>query len=261
MDNQIFSNSWIKWAVFTSFTALSLFLLVKVGTDLKTFNRAGDEIPSNTITVTGTGEVFASPDVASFSFSIVENANTVAEAQKVATDKNNKAIEFLKSKGIDPKDIQTTDYNVNPRYEYKPCTSTSCPSSSLPVGFTVSQTTSVKVRDISIAGDLLSGVGKIGASNLSGLSFKIDDDQVLKGEAREKAIANAKTKAQILAKQLGVSLGKVTNYNEDNAPIPMMYSSKAESFGMGGAAPMVSPQVEVGQNKITVNVSVTYKIN
>ncbi len=261
MEEKIFSNCWVKWSVISSFIALSLFLLVKVGMDVKTFSRAGDEIPSNTITVSGTGEVFASPDIATFSFSIVENAKTVAEAQKIATDKNNSAIEFLKSKGIDPKDIQTTDYSVNPRYEYKPCTVNSCPSSSLPVGFTVSQTTTVKVRDISVAGDLLSGVGKIGASNLSGLSFKIDDDQVLKGQAREKAITDAKTKAQVLAKQLGVSLGKVANYSEDNAPVPMYYSAKAESMSIGGAAPIVSPQIETGQNKITVNVNVTYKIN
>jgi uncharacterized protein YggE len=262
MENTFFSNCWVKWSVVSSFIALSLFLLVKVGMDMKTFSRAGDEIPSNTITVSGTGEVFASPDIASFSFSVVENAKTVAEAQKIATDKNNSAIVFLKSKGIDSKDIQTTDYSVNPRYDYKPCTVSSCPSSSLPVGFTVSQTTTVKVRDVSIAGDLLSGVGKIGASNLSGLSFKIDDDQILKGQAREKAITDAKTKAQVLAKQLGVSLGKVSNYNEDNVPVMYNSSKMMDVAGIGGGvAPSVAPQIETGQNKITVNVSVTYKIN
>ncbi|MEI6478825.1 MAG: SIMPL domain-containing protein [bacterium] len=261
IENKILTNCWIKWAVFSSFVALSLFLLVKVVTDVKIFGQVGDEIPSNTITVSGTGDVFASPDIASFSFSVMENGNTVADAQKLATDKNNKAIEFLKSKGIDEKDIQTTDYSVNPRYDYKPCTVQVCPSNSLPVGYTVSQTTTVKVRDLSKAGDLLSGVGQIGASNLSGLTFKVDDDQAVKEQAREKAIVDAKSKAEKLAKALGVGLGKVTTYYEDNGSTPVYYSAKADSVGLAGAAPVASPQVEPGQNKITVNVNITYKIN
>ncbi|OGG64382.1 hypothetical protein A3C18_02670 [Candidatus Kaiserbacteria bacterium RIFCSPHIGHO2_02_FULL_54_11b] len=127
-------------------------------------------------------------------------------------------------------------------------------------GFQVSQTLSVKVRDAEKAGDLLAGVGSLGASSVSGLSFTIDDQDKLEAEARDKAITKAKEKAEALADALGVSIVRVVGFNEGgNGPI---YYAKEMALGMGGAtdAAVPAPQLPVGQNKITSNVTVTYEI-
>ncbi|MEI8337923.1 MAG: SIMPL domain-containing protein [bacterium] len=281
MEEKIFSNCWIKWSVVSSFVALSLFLLVKVGTDIKTFNQAGDEIPSNTITLSGTGKVFAVADIANFSFAVDETANTVVGAQKLATDKNNKALDYLKLQGINDKDIQATGYNVSPKYDYntRPCVvpmsaqsssgvagatispapSIVCPPSGPKlVGYEVTESINVKVRDITKAGTILAGIGSLNVTNISGLSFTIDNDKDLKTQARKMAIDDAKAQATKLANDLGVRLGKVTSFSENGAS-PVFYSAKAMSVGAGDSA-ATAPQLPAGQNEIDSNVSITYQI-
>jgi uncharacterized protein YggE len=117
------------------------------------------------------------------------------------------------------------------------------------------------VRNTEKAGDILTGVGEIGVSNISGLSFTIDNDDALKAEARKIAIEDARQKAEMLAKDLKVKLGKVTSFFEDAGGFPYpVYAMEAKSMGMGGGAPSVSPDIAKGENKITINVTVTYKI-
>src|SRR4051812_29272401 len=98
---------------------LALFLLILAVSSLKSYRFIGSGVAaSNTISVDGTGDVFAVPDTATFSYSVMSTGKDVTTAQtKVNTD-GNTIIGYLKSQGIDEKDIQTTDYSVNPRYEY-----------------------------------------------------------------------------------------------------------------------------------------------
>ena len=126
-------------------------------------------------------------------------------------------------------------------------------------GYQVTQTLEVKVRDTNKAGELLSGVGSKGASQVSSLSFTTDNPDAIQAEARTKAIADAKSKADELAKELGVSIVRVVGFNENgNYPI---YYAKTMSAGMGAAdSAAPAPELPVGQNKITSNVSVTYEI-
>jgi uncharacterized protein YggE len=122
--------------------------------------------------------------------------------------------------------------------------------------------TSVKVRDTAKAGELLSGVGSQGATEVSGLNFTFDDPDAVDAEARAEAIADAKTKAEELADQLGVRIVRVVSFNENKSypgvPSPLYRQEAA----MGGADMAVSnaPEISVGQNKVTTNVSVTYEI-
>ena len=123
-------------------------------------------------------------------------------------------------------------------------------------GYQVSQSVTVKVRDIGRAGELLSGVGKNGATNVGGLMFSIDDEDAVRGEARTKAIADAKAKAKELGKELGVSLVRIVSFSENgNYSGPIMY---ATSMGKGGGEG--SPEIPAGQNDIVSNVTVTYEI-
>ncbi len=204
------------------------------------------------------GKVVAIPDIAQFSFSVVTQGGiNLQNTQNENTDKANAAIAFVKSKGIDAKDITTQGYNVEPRYQYYNCDrySTVCPPYEI-VGYTITQSILVKVRNFDVIGDLLSGVVANGANTVSQLSFTVEDPAFLENQAREQAIAKAKDKARSIAKAGGFKLGKILSISEGSYyPLPMFSATEAK----GGAAP-VSPTIEPGSYDVTINVSLTYEI-
>jgi len=251
------------WAVIV-LMALGAFLTVKTINEIKSYAFIGrTEVPQNIITVTGTGDVLAVPDIATFNFSVREEAPVVKDAQNKAATKTNQAIAFLEQKGISDKDYKVTGYNIYPRYEYreKAGVGYTYPSGERYLaGYEVSQTIEVKVRSIEDAGDILSGIGEIGVSEVSGLSFSNDMDEELRKEAREKAIAEAREDAKNLARALGVSLGRIVNFSESgNYPVPMYYKASLMADGRGGGE-SVAPDINPGENKITSSVSITYEI-
>src|SRR5690606_31968226 len=121
------------------------------------------------------------------------------------------ALAALDERAIDERDVKTLSYNVSPRYEYpQPCYGMICPpTTSTPriVGYDVSQTIEVRVRDTAKAGDVLEALGTIGVQHVSGPQFVVDDESEVKNEARAEAIEEARAKAKALAKNLGVRLG------------------------------------------------------
>lgn len=237
---------------------LATFITAKIVTEVVAWTDGDTTYPSNVISVTGEGEVVAVPDVAEFSFSVNEKGDSVEAAQNIATGKMNAAIDFLKGKGVDEKDIETTGYNAYPQYEYSYCRDAFCVSEQKLIGYEVSQTISVTVRDTSKAGELLSGVGAVGVTNISGISFKVDDTEKFKQEARLMAIEKAKAKAEVLADGLGVKLKGVVSFYEE------MYPTADYGYGMGGAEMMAKnsavPQLPAGEEKVVVKVNVTYEI-
>lgn len=249
----------------TALGMLALFLLVLTFSELKSYHFIGSGVTAtNTISVSGTGEVFAVPDTGEFSVTVREHAKEVKDAQAVATKKSNDIIAYLKAAGIEDKDIKTTDYSVNPQYEWQqgvcPNAGYCPPGKQVLTGFEVAQTLSVKVRDTAKAGDLLSGVGGKGVSEVSGLTFTIDDEDALKADARAKAITDAKTKADELAKQLGVSIVRIVGYSENEGGYQPVYMKAMAMDARVASEAAPAPQIPVGQNKITSNVSVTYEI-
>lgn len=228
-----------------------------------------DVAVQNTITVQAEGEVFAKPDIATFSFSITEEGATVADAQKKSTQKTNAAIALIKKGGVDEKDIKTLAYNINPKYEYyqteimMPCSRDYCPPSPIRnpkiIGYEVSQTIEVKVRKVEDAGDLLSSVGSAGASNVSGLSFSIDDEEKVKNEAREKAIKAAREKAKALARDLDVRLVRITNFTE-GVNYPYYAYGRGMDMAVKTEAAPASPEIPAGENQYISNVTITYEI-
>ena len=247
---------------------LAVFLAVKTFGELKGLRYIGAGLPpSNTITISGYGESFGVADVAEFTFTVSSERSTVAAAQEDATTRINTLTSYLDEQGVEEADIKTTDYSVYPQYDWVQAAcqpSGICPPGRQVLrGYEVRQTTSVKVRDTAKAGDLLSGVGSQGATEVSGLNFTFDDPDAVDAEARAEAIADAKEKAEELADALGVSLVRVVSFNENKSypgsPSPY-YRLEA---GMGGADMAVqnsAPEISVGQNKVTTNVSVTYEI-
>lgn len=268
-----------KW-IAISLIFLSAFLLVKVIGGLKGLPNIGKEVyPQSTIMVSGSGEAFAIPDIATFNFSVTETGATVKQAQEKADAKINKALATIRESGVADKDIKTTGYNVYPKYEYS---NSVCPripegagysgvtsSVSSPyycppgknvlTGYEVSQNITVKVRDTEKVGDLVTKIGAASVSNISGIEFTVDNREQYVAQAREKAITEAKAKAKELAKQLGVHLGSIISYNE-NGNYPIYYGKGGGTdMALSSVAPAAA-ELPAGETKITSDVSITYEI-
>ncbi len=267
----------LRKALLVAVILLGVFLGVEALAGLIGLRYIGAGIAAtDTITVSGHGEILAIPNIATFTFSVVSDKTTVAAAQADAAAKVNAITSYLESSGVDGKDIQTTDYSVYPQYEYQqavcPGTPPSSASSAVPNlaiycppgkqvlnGYEVSQTTTVKVRDTSKAGDLLSGVGSHGATQVSGLTFTLDNPTGVQAQARTAAINDAKAQAQALAGSLGVSLVRIVSFSENNAqqPSPVRFNAAA---GAATASLAATPEISAGQNTVTDDVSITYEI-
>ncbi len=264
----------VRTAAWFALIMLGVFLTFAALGEIKALRYIGSGVTAtDTITVSGTGDVLAIPDTAEFSFTVQNTATDVAAAQAAAATSENAIVAYLKSQGVADADIQTTDYEVNPQYEYQQalCPNTQvqggtgasaiyCPPSGKQVlaGYQVSETVSVKVHDTSKAGALLAGVGSKGASQVSGLSLTSSNQDALQNQARDKAIADAKMQAQTLAKSLGVSLVGIVSFNE-NSNLPLPYYAKSGGTALGAATPS-APQISTGQNTITSDVTITYEI-
>lgn len=247
-----------------------LFFLVALGVSLLTENiHVQSNKPENTITFSGHGEVTAIPDIANVYFNISKDAKTVKEAQALVANIEKKSLDFLKENNILEKDIKTANASFYPKYEYKydtkivsPCLGYSCPpptGKNVIVGYTASESITVKIRNTDDVGKIIQGLGTLDVSDLNGPNFAVDKEDGLKAEARKKAIDEAKAKAEVLAKDLGIRLGKIVSFNENgNYPTPM-YDSRMMSAGVS-AKESLPAQLPKGENTITSDVSITYEI-
>jgi len=256
------SRSFIKAATVAVFL-LAILILVSIFSEFKEYRYIGGGVPvANTIAVSGEGEVFAVPDVATFTFSVMDEKETAQEAQDISAGKVNKILEYLTGEGIEEKDVKTTSYNVFPQYDYirGVCNEFNCPAGKREFrGFEVRQTVQVTVRDTEQAGTLLAGIGELGADNISGLNFTIEDEEELKSEAREMAIDQAREKAEELADQLDVDLVRVVNFSESGPGIYRGAYGGDFAIAVESAA-VKAPEIPTGENKISSYVTVVYEI-
>jgi len=218
--------------------------------------------PGTTITVSGYGESTTTPNIASFSFSVSADAKAVSDAQATVTSKTNDILAALKGLGIEDKDIQTQDYSVYPKYTYQNsvCSSSGIcpPSRQVADGYTVSHTVYVKVRKTDDAGKALALAGDKGATNISSLSLTLDDPQAPQNDARLKAIDDAKAKAEVLSKRLGVHLGRVVSFDDGSSGMPQPIYATYDKVAAQSAGS--APTIPLGMNKTSMTVNVTYEI-
>lgn len=249
----------VRYAAAAALSVLALFLLVLTLNALGNIGRS-DNPYMNTITVEGRGTGTAIPDIATVSFSVTERGATVAEAQDKATAKTDAALAAVSGLAIDEKDVKTLSYNVYPQYESIPCYNGICPTGSPRIiGYEVSQTVEVKIRETGKAGDVLQALGSLNVQNISGPNFTVDEEDGLRGVAREAAIENAKAKAEALADQLGVRLGKVVSFYENTGPYPMYGYGGGMDAGIMEKA-QSAPSLPAGEQETEVSVSITYEI-
>ncbi len=211
--------------------------------------------------VTATGKAIGIPDVAEFSFSVVTQGGTdLGTLQSQNTTEMNKAIAFVKSEGVSSTDIQTSGYDISPRYtscQYPYSSVTPCPPPSI-VGYTVTQNVSVKARDFSKIGDILSGVVKNGANDVSSLNFTIDDPTSVEAEARAQAIVKAEAEAQAIAKEAGFSVGRLLSISTNPSPQPI-YAAREMNLAAGTASVPI-PAIEPGSQEVQESVTLQYEI-
>jgi uncharacterized protein YggE len=237
------------------FIVVSLFIVAALvaGCTPTVIERSSEpQIMERTIAVNGTGSVTASPDVAYINIGVhTENADP-KEALTSNTSQAQDVVDAIKALGVTGEDIQTSNFNVYPTYEYGPMGET------LGSKYVVDNTVYVTVRDLSKLGEMLQAVVTSGANNINGITFDILDKDTLASEARKKAVENARKQAQDIAEAAGVELGELMYVN-------VYYSGTTypqyEGKGGGGAySADLSVPVSAGKMVVTAEVNMTYKI-
>ena len=245
----------------------TIFIVILCVLALANLFNGQKDINQNMISLSGHGEITAVPDIATITFNIHKEAKTVKDAQAAVAVVEKSTLAFLKTNNVDSKDIKTTGAPFNPIYQYKtdaqvmPCNQYGCPpvnGKNVITGYESNESFTVKIRNADDAGKITQGLGTIGVSDLYGPTFSIDNEDTLKADARAKAIADAQEKAERLAHDLGVHLGKITSFSENgNYPMPMY--AKADMAVMNSAG---APTLELskGENVVSSDVTITYEI-
>ncbi|MGE5041374.1 MAG: SIMPL domain-containing protein [Candidatus Levyibacteriota bacterium] len=256
-DKAFLKEYLLKPACYAAVIIAAFFILSKFMS--LNFTLASNQT-AGTFEVVGTGKVTATPNIAETTFTIQEKADTQDAAKSKANEKQNQAIDEITKLGIKKADIKTESFNVNPNYD----------DSTTPVegtmmypirkttqnGYIATIITSIKSDKIEVMNQAIDKLTPLGI-NVAGVNYTFADQEVYKAQAVEKAVTDAKQKAEALAKTGGFQVGKlVTIRNVDEGggyPVPMMAK---------GAAPSAdsSTNLEPGSNDITARVAITYYI-
>ncbi len=233
----------------------TLVVLIIVGfTWAKVLRNQVDTFSGRTITVSADGKTVVVPDIAKFSFSVVSEGTDPRALKNENAEKINTALAFIKKQGLDDKDIKTVAYDLSPRYDYDRFT-----GRSTIFGYTLTQTIQLKIRDFEKIGTILAELPKEGINQISSLVFDLDDPDTAMAAARAEAFAKARVKAELMASENQVGLGKVITFSENSGGFPIPFLREA-SFGKADVAAPVVPQIQPGSQEVNVSVSVTYAI-
>ncbi|MFA4835385.1 MAG: SIMPL domain-containing protein [Dehalococcoidia bacterium] len=208
------------------------------------------------LTVSGQGKVTAVPDLATLSLGIEAEAATVSEARAQAAAAMDKAMASLKSSGIVEKDIQTSQFSIYPVKKWDKDT-----EQEILVGYRVTNMVNAKLRELQKAGQIIDSVAQAGGdlTRIQGISFTVEDPTRFEDQAREKALADAKAKADQIARLTGVTLGKPISISESGGftpPYPMVFAQKVEGAGFDAAT-----SISAGEQEISVSVQIVYEID
>jgi uncharacterized protein YggE len=238
-------------------TLMSILLVSALGVP----TMADDDEQRPTISVTGNGKVSAAPDVAEINLGVVTQAPTARDALRANNEAMGRLIGLLKERGVAAKDIQTTNINVSPQYS-QPQPVPGRPQAAeafVPkiVGYNVNNTVQITARNLEKLGELLDAVVQAGANQMNGISFRIDQPEKLLDQARKSAVADARRKAQMMADEAGVVLGRPLQISEaGGGPPPRpMYAGRMMMAAAAEAVPVAG-----GEQELSVSVSVVYEL-
>jgi len=227
------------------------------------YSKFGPSLPISVLTqtkgepmmVSETGSATVVPDIAKLSLGIESQGQILKQVQDDVNTKSKQLTDTLTKLGVDKKDIKTTNYTVNPEYNYE--------SQPFKInGYRVSTSYEVKITNFELVNDVLTAATDNGANIIGNINFEVNDETKTKltQEAREEAVKLAKEKAEGLAKAAGITLGKIINVTESqgvNYPRPVMYA-KEMAVGVADSAQVAN--VTPGETEISVTVNLSYEI-
>ncbi len=215
---------------------------------------AAEEKPmERTVTVSASGTVSATPDEATIASGVTSEAKTAREALSKNSEAMKKVIAELKGKGIEPKDIQTTQFNIEPVYVY--------PKEGQPPvlnGYRAHNMVSVKVRNLDKLGEVLDQLVTAGSNQMNGITFDVSKAETLKDDARKEAITNALRRAKLYAQAAGADVGEIVQIAEGvniSGPQPVFYGKTRAMAANAESAP-----VERGSMDLEARVTATWKL-
>jgi uncharacterized protein len=204
-------------------------------------------IPPAAISVTGEATVSVPPDLAEIDGGVTSEAKTAREASEANNAAMGKVLQALKGAGIEEKDVQTSRLSLQPQ---------SAPNRSGPAaiaGYRASNRVTVRVRDVTKVASAIDTLVGAGANEIGGINFVVSQASKLLDEARERAVADARRKAEIYARAAGVTLGAPLSISEEGNSAPVPYRRMAA--GMAASAPVAQ-----GEETLAVTVSVSWAI-
>jgi uncharacterized protein YggE len=205
------------------------------------------QTPRPAISVTGEATVSVPPDQAQIDGGVTSDAKTAREASDANNAAMGKVLLALKGAGIDEKDYQTSRLSLQPQY---------APNRSGPspvVGYRASNRVTVRLRDVTKVAGIIDVLVGAGANELGGINFMVSQASKLLDDIREKAIADARRKAEIYAKAAGVTLGEPISISEEGSAAPVFRGKMAAPMAAGAA-------VAQGEETLSVSVSVSWAI-
>jgi uncharacterized protein len=201
------------------------------------------------ISVTGEAQVSAPPDLAQLDAGVASDGKTAREAAEANNAAMSKVLAALKGAGLEDKDYQTSRLSLQPQY------APNRPGPSPIVGYRASNRVSIKLHDVAKVASVIDTLVTAGANDVGNINFTVTQASKLLDDAREKAIADARRKAEIYAKAAGVTLGAPLSISEEGAPAPVFRAK------MMRAAPMeTSTPIAQGEETLSVTVAVTWAI-
>lgn len=206
-------------------------------------------IAGTRLDINATGEVTRAPDVAVISAGVVSRSPTASAALQDTAERMTKVLAALKRAGVEDRDVQTSNVSLNPEYRY--------PQDQAPqlVGYTATNTVTIRFRDIRSSGRILDALVAQGANQINGPTLIVDKPEAALDEARAKAIAIGRARAELYARSLGLRVVRVISVNESGGyyapppPVPMMARAERDST-----------QVQPGEQKLQVNVGMTFEL-
>ena len=216
-----------------------------------------DHDPAPRIVVSGEGTANIAPDMAILNLSVMREAATAREALTANTAAMQKVLDAMTKQGIAKRDLQTSNFDIQPRYVYPQRQNAGTNEPPELVGYTVRNALTVRVRDISKVGEVLDSSVTLGVNEGGSISFTNDDPTAAISKARVSAVQDAMSKARTLADAAGVKLGEVLEISEQSyTPQPMvMGRMKMEMASADAPVPIAA-----GENSYRVNVNLTLAI-
>jgi len=205
-------------------------------------------ITGTRLDINATGEVTRVPDVAVISAGVVSRSETATGALQDSANRMSRVLAALKGAGVADRDIQTSNVSLNPEYRY--------PENQSPqlVGYTASNNVTVRFRDIRNSGKILDALVREGANQINGPNLVVDKPEAALDEARQKAIAIGRARAELYARSVGMRVARIVSMSESESypappPVPMMARMEA-----------ASTKIEPGEQKLAVNLSMVFEL-